>query len=56
VDFDAYDERTRHTNADYPERTSEDELKQSAIVMATFGGRLRWPTRGSRGGNRDPRV
>jgi carboxypeptidase Q len=35
-DFDAYDERTRHTNVDYPERMSEDELKQSAIVMATF--------------------
>ena len=35
-DFDAYDERTRHTNADYPERMSEDELTQSAIVMATF--------------------
>jgi carboxypeptidase Q len=35
-DFDAYDERTRHTNADYPERMSEDELKQSAIVMAAF--------------------
>jgi len=35
-DFDGYDERTRHTNADYPERMSEDELKQSAIVMATF--------------------
>jgi hypothetical protein len=35
-DFDAYHERTRHTNADYPERTSEDDLKQSAIVMATF--------------------
>jgi hypothetical protein len=35
-DFDAYDERTRHTNADYPERMSEDELKQSAIVIATF--------------------
>jgi hypothetical protein len=35
-DFDAYDERTRHTNADHPERMSEDELKQSAIVMATF--------------------
>jgi Zn-dependent M28 family amino/carboxypeptidase len=35
-DFDAYDERTRHTNADYGERMSEDELKQSAIVMATF--------------------
>ena len=35
-DFDAYDERTRHTNADFPERMSDDELKQSAIVMATF--------------------
>ena len=35
-DFDAYDERTRHTNADHPERMSEDELKQSAIFMATF--------------------
>jgi carboxypeptidase Q len=35
-DFDAYDERTRHSNADHPERMSEDELKQSAIVMATF--------------------
>jgi hypothetical protein len=35
-DFDAYDERTRHTNADFPERMSDEELKQSAIVMATF--------------------
>jgi hypothetical protein len=35
-DFDAYDERTRHTNVDFPERMSEDELKQSAIVLATF--------------------
>ena len=35
-DFTAYDERTRHTNADFPERMSEDALKQSAIVMATF--------------------
>jgi carboxypeptidase Q len=35
-DFAAYDERTRHTNADYPERMSEDALKQSAIVMATL--------------------
>ncbi len=35
-DFDAYDERTRHTNADFPERMSEDELTQSAIVMAAF--------------------
>jgi len=35
-EFDAYDERTRHTNADFPERMSADELKQSAIVLATF--------------------
>jgi Zn-dependent M28 family amino/carboxypeptidase len=35
-DFAAYDERTRHTNADYPERMGEDALKQSAVVMATF--------------------
>ena len=25
-DFEAYDARTRHTNADFPERMSEDEL------------------------------
>lgn len=35
-EFQAYDERTRHTNADYPERMSEDALKQSAIFLATF--------------------
>jgi len=35
-DFGAYDERTRHTNADFPERMSEEELKQSAIFIATF--------------------
>jgi hypothetical protein len=35
-DFEAYDERTRHTNADYPERMSEDELRQQAIVLAHF--------------------
>ncbi len=35
-DFSAYDERTRHTNADFPERMSEDELKESAIFIATF--------------------
>jgi len=35
-EFGAYDERTRHTNADYPERMSEDALKQSAVFMATF--------------------
>jgi hypothetical protein len=35
-DFHAYDERTRHTNADFPERMTEDALKQSAVFMATF--------------------
>ncbi|OFW17700.1 MAG: hypothetical protein A3H97_15840 [Acidobacteria bacterium RIFCSPLOWO2_02_FULL_65_29] len=35
-DFNAYDERTRHTNVDFPERLRDGELEQSAIVMATF--------------------
>lgn len=35
-EFDGYDERTRHTNADWPERMSEDELKQQAIFLAHF--------------------
>ena len=35
-EFRAYDERTRHTNADYPERMSDEALKESAIFMATF--------------------
>ena len=35
-DFDAYDVRTRHTNADLSDRVSEDELKQSAIVLASL--------------------
>jgi carboxypeptidase Q len=35
-DFEAYDERTRHTNADYPDRMTEEELKQQAIVLAHF--------------------
>jgi hypothetical protein len=52
-EFDAYDERTRHTNADFPERMSEDELKQSAVVMATFAWHAamrneRIPSKGSR--------
>jgi Zn-dependent M28 family amino/carboxypeptidase len=48
-DFRAYDERTRHTNADFPERMSEDALKQSAIFMATFAWQAatsREPSRG----------
>ena len=35
-DFDAYDVRTRHTNVDYADRVTEEELKQSAIVLAVF--------------------
>lgn len=35
-DFEAYDERTRHTNADYPERMTEEELAESAIFLAHF--------------------
>jgi len=35
-DFEAYDERTRHTNADYPERMTEDELMQQAVFLAHF--------------------
>jgi carboxypeptidase Q len=35
-DFEAYDERTRHTNADYPDRMSEFELMQQAIFLAHF--------------------
>jgi len=35
-EFAAYDERTRHTNADYPDRMSEDALKESAVFMAAF--------------------
>jgi hypothetical protein len=35
-DFTNYDERRRHTNFDYPDHTTEQDLEQSAIVMATF--------------------
>ena len=35
-DFEAYDERTRHTNADYPDRMSEQELMQQAVFLAHF--------------------
>jgi len=38
-DFTAYDVRTRHTNADFPDRVSDDDLRQQAIVMATFAWR-----------------
>ena len=35
-DYVDYDVRTHHTNVDYYERVSLDDLKQSAIVMAVF--------------------
>jgi hypothetical protein len=36
MDYTNYDARTRHTNADFYEATSERDLQQSAIVMAAF--------------------
>jgi hypothetical protein len=33
-DFRAYDTRTRHTNADYADAVKDDDLKQSATVLA----------------------
>jgi Zn-dependent M28 family amino/carboxypeptidase len=35
-DFEAYDSRTRHTNADFPDRMSAEELAQSAVFLAHF--------------------
>jgi len=35
-DYRDYDVRTHHTNADFYERVSEKDLRQSAIVMAVF--------------------
>ncbi|MGH7466629.1 MAG: M20/M25/M40 family metallo-hydrolase [Longimicrobiales bacterium] len=35
-DYVDYDVRTHHTNVDYFERVKEEDLKQSAIVMAVF--------------------
>ena len=35
-DYAGYDVRTHHTNADFFERVREQDLKQSAIVMAVF--------------------
>jgi carboxypeptidase Q len=35
-DYVDYDVRTHHTNVDFFERVKEEDLKQSAIVMATF--------------------
>jgi carboxypeptidase Q len=35
-DYADYDVRTHHTNTDFPERIAEQDLKQSAIVLAVF--------------------
>lgn len=35
-DYVNYDIRTHHTNMDTAERVNPDDLRQSAIVMATF--------------------
>ena len=35
-DFRNYDTRTRHTNADLADAVSDDELKQSAVVLASL--------------------
>lgn len=35
-DYRDYDVRTHHTNTDFYERLSEDDLQESAIVLATF--------------------
>ena len=35
-EYENYDVRTHHTNVDFYERVKEEDLKQSAIVMATF--------------------
>ena len=35
-DYQDYDVRTHHTNTDFPERIREQDLRQSAIVLAVF--------------------
>jgi hypothetical protein len=35
-DYRDYDTRTHHTNMDFHERVAEEDLKQAAIVLATF--------------------
>lgn len=35
-EFEHYDVRTRHTNADLPDAVNVDDLKQSAVVLAVF--------------------
>jgi carboxypeptidase Q len=38
-DFKNYDTRTRHTNADFADAVSDDDLKQSATVLAATAWR-----------------
>jgi Zn-dependent M28 family amino/carboxypeptidase len=35
-DYADYDVRTHHTNTDFPERIAEEDLRQSAVVLAIF--------------------
>ena len=35
-DYVEYDQREHHTNADFADRVSVQDLKQNAIVLATF--------------------
>lgn len=35
-DYVDYDVRTHHTNTDFYERLREEDLKQNAVVLATF--------------------
>ncbi|HEX9898620.1 MAG TPA: peptidase, partial [Candidatus Methylomirabilis sp.] len=49
-DYVDYDQREHHTNVDYAERVSVEDLKQNAIVLASFawlaanrGGRVPRP-------------
>jgi hypothetical protein len=35
-DYVDYDVRTHHTNTDFPERIAEEDLRQSAVVLAIF--------------------
>ena len=35
-DYRDYDVRTHHTNTDFYERLSEEDLAQAAVVLATF--------------------
>jgi len=35
-DFENYDVRTRHTNADFADAVKVEDLRQSAVVLAVF--------------------